>query len=702
MMTDETRLIYPVSRSQGITGEISYKPSVYTFVLMMPPIEQKRSGRYWTPMVVLAFALCTLTVCAQLTLTYITGSDILKTEKLAFDTLITYTDPPVDMADQAGLKRLRGHFLEDEELGCCVGPVCQAVHQRCCNAQEKAERIADGLSLGEHVLLQSRKPGGSGAKGKPSEEAHIPGKKGSEGEAIAVQKSVCSVTNTSYDCLPVGVELVDSWQDLDTNGDGIWTIEEARADVKNIACEKKISMTDIFRSICSGILRDAADTTAQGRVPPEIPNEVKERKAISKAYFDWWRGLALICMRTDAGTCSNLITQGVFDGALNRQTQLFHGGVEDLDGVMNYCSRLLSPGGVCDSAMPGGYAVYRARLQEKCGNLVATPSGRYTNPYYDNDAIETMSISYTELVKQVRRDGMQFRFFMIIVLILWYINLIDEFQDVVRLLDFIANVEVTFLVTPEASEMLAQFRRRISRQWTKRMHFGRIFRREPIEPDMGPEFDTTPTSAARASGDFGDEQEPHLRSSSEVHIRDDVSEKSAESKLRTDRSEPGLTSIGRLHHTLCIGLACTRISVLCWLAVSGTVFLLSPQDLVDLVLNALAMAFIFELDEFIFMFLVPDYIKSELEDIKPLRFESSFSRPSRKQVLLAKHLLGLIVAPLMALSVVIWYHFYDTKVFVEALECVCLKTGDSCYSPARDREWWNGYWANIAALPRGG
>jgi len=507
--------------------------------------------------------------------------------------------------------------------------------------------------------------------------------------------------NGALDCLPQGAHLIGSWEELDDDGDGVWTIEEAIADVNNRGCQKRVVMQDIFRAICSGVLRDALDTAAQGRTSPSIPEEIKERKAIPRAYFEWWQGLAMICLRTDAGSCSQLITSGVFDGTLDKAKSRFHGGVEDLDGVYNYCARLLSPGGICDSAMPGAYALYRERAQDQCGSLVAKPNGRYANPYHSNDVIETMSANYVNLDKLRRRGARVFQFFLIMLLILWYVNMLEEFQDVMRLFDFVLNIEVVNLISTPAREWAVESVKSIGRTMGQRISWrNRASSSRSLDAEERERIDE---SGLLLPG--GDEEESGIESTSVVgtwsHTPGAASEAphAFSEEKSEDRFGEGLHSIGRLHHSLCIVIMLLRGTVLIWLGVAGTVFLLSPQDLVDLVLNALAMAFIFDLDEFMYSFLVPDYVKEDAEKLEPLVFHSSFApKTSKLLYVLHKHVLGLMIAPIFATIVVIWHHHTTTKIFVEALECVCLQSGHNCYTPKTDQEWWNRWWSIIHSL----
>eukprot|EP00927_Polykrikos_kofoidii_P059115 TRINITY_DN5414_c0_g1_i6.p1 TRINITY_DN5414_c0_g1~~TRINITY_DN5414_c0_g1_i6.p1 ORF type:complete len:806 (+),score=91.41 TRINITY_DN5414_c0_g1_i6:33-2450(+) len=66
-------------------------------------------------------------------------------------------------------------------------------------------------------------------------------------------------------------------------------------------------------------------------------------------------------------------------------------------------------------------------------------------------------------------------------------------------------------------------------------------------------------------------------------------------------------------------LNCHRTLVAAWLTVSGTIWLCSTTNLVDLILNAVALGFVIDLDELIFTTLAPPMVKRMISHMAPLK-----------------------------------------------------------------------------------
>eukprot|EP00927_Polykrikos_kofoidii_P059110 TRINITY_DN5414_c0_g1_i1.p1 TRINITY_DN5414_c0_g1~~TRINITY_DN5414_c0_g1_i1.p1 ORF type:complete len:800 (+),score=93.27 TRINITY_DN5414_c0_g1_i1:33-2432(+) len=66
-------------------------------------------------------------------------------------------------------------------------------------------------------------------------------------------------------------------------------------------------------------------------------------------------------------------------------------------------------------------------------------------------------------------------------------------------------------------------------------------------------------------------------------------------------------------------LTCHRTLIAAWLTVSGTMWLCSTTNLVDLILNAVALGFVIDLDELIFTTLAPPMVKRMISHMAPLK-----------------------------------------------------------------------------------
>jgi len=690
-------------------GEIVHKDSVYTYMVMIPEINRRIHGHYCTAEVCLATALFILTILLQLSLTILSGDHIFREQKAwkaslvqdsyektwSIDHLMRDVEGVRGLTVHKGLKgadhfpaleHLFGDGKAEDDLPCCVGPDCYGQGGVCCPPNGTTHAGDKDASLLSGLL---RKPGGGAAGAGVGGAA----KKKEEVDDVAEQWTtgpICTSSNQSLDCLPPSSQIVELWDRLDQDGDGMWTIEEARADAANIGCHVGVALEDVFHSACRGIMRDAADSSENGKRAPKVVPTVEKRIAMPRPYFEWWRGLASLCMYSDVALCGNMVLQGFFDGAMDPANNFTRGGVIDLDTAMSYCQRLLNPGGVCEAALPGSYVVYRSRVAEKCGAPSYQAGRRYTNPFEAHDVIATTAVMYSNLTVIELTHSPPFLFFMFLVIVLWYINLVDELKDIICLWDFIAHFDVDNTLSLPMKTMRRKLKNagrslacrsqelgNLVRNWSHSWR-GRAPEAASRDPEA-PEVDAQPEPVDSWLTD-------NIR---EEYIHDPHS--------LTPRSLE-ITAVARPHHLVCIVMAIVRSIVLFYLAWAGTEFMLMMRSYIDLILNALAIAFIFDLDEFLYIFLVPQQTKDRLDSLKPWRFYSSLPAGGWSQYLFAKAFWGLFLIPIFSLGYVLSHDWYSTQPVLEALRCACLHTGDRCLSMDPSQSWWADYWRNTAAL----
>merc|ERR1719221_408233 len=369
------------------------------------------------------------------------------------------------------------------------------------------------------------------------------------------------------------------------------------------------------------------DTSTQpGSIIPLVPFSIEQRRAIPKEYFVWWKGLVVLCTTIDASRCGQLIVDGFFDGAMNpKKYDGSRGGVRDLDSALDYCQRLLRTGGLCDKSLPGMYMIYRSRMQEKCGERSFSTGPRHTNVYDPRDVMNTVSVTYSNLADYRKMSSRKFKLFLLLVLVLWYINLMSELRAIVQLGDFICHV--------------------------------------PVESSVG--------------------QEPQTP----MHPKQGVSDKVV------------IKSIDPNHHAVCMIMFALRLFLLFYMMHVGTAYLLSNHSYEDLLLNAVALAFIFELPEFLYVFVVSAEIKDTLEHVEPIKFQSAIKHRTFWETLISKHIWGLVIIPCLAVYIVYWSHLNVIQPALEALECACMQVGPHCAAAKEfSKRWWDEYWEHTAKL----
>jgi hypothetical protein len=480
-------------------------------------------------------------------------------------------------------------------------------------------------------------------------------------------------------------EFFGSWEYLDVDGDGLWTLEEARVDEANLGCRLGLPVEEVFRSTCRGVQRDNEDTS---QTPPyivhHIPTSVSERRAVPRAFFDWWKGLSVICVVHDVSRCGELITRGVFDGAIGADDRFTKGGIQDLDTALDYCQRLLRPGGICEKTLPGAYMMYRSRVSEKCGTATYTTGERYTNPYDDRDVMQTIQVSYSTFSQYHTAAEPEFKFFLGLILFLWYVNLLGELKSCIELADFIMSFPMNRSF-PLVTEGFRRSLRRVSSRFPSLTRFTDIEERRLCEG--------VPKTKHEFIGHFGEREGSEQWEAAEI-IQTISFKPSASIKHNV------ITDISRPHQITCIGMLFVRLFILVYMFHVGSNFLITNHKYDDLLLNAVALAFIFELPEFLYSFLVSDELKAALEGARTSYYPTKLpTSKSYWSLAFSKALWGMIIIPIVVFFVVTFNDRVTTMPSLRALQCTCFQEGDECEVASRfTRTWWNEYWKELSQI----
>eukprot|EP00928_Gymnodinium_smaydae_P094802 TRINITY_DN8022_c0_g3_i1.p1 TRINITY_DN8022_c0_g3~~TRINITY_DN8022_c0_g3_i1.p1 ORF type:complete len:727 (-),score=123.18 TRINITY_DN8022_c0_g3_i1:79-2259(-) len=708
----------------GHVGEITHKESVYGYMIVMPPVSRRIHGHYCTKSVILGFFLFVSSVILQCSLVFIAGVKIekdfasLKKSLIYDDDSKTLLDGGMqrkfrkfqrdlhdgvrslnDVMDDVVEKEFRwkgkdkadrhGSDREDgagsgaknatrrprgagkgSRVDCCVGAECAGLGVQCC--------IPLGSTVDVALAASPQQRAGGRAASSASRQAFLATDAAVSTAASAAARSpaitedddspstsLCKRYKGMLTCShPATLELGQLWPELDADGDGVWSIEEAQADAANLGCRLGVFVEDIFRSACRGLSKDAAVAANSGWPRPYVPIEVRKMRSIPKDYFTWFAGLAATCIYTDPALCSSMVRRGIFDGAMDPANNAT-GKEVHLMMVMRYCQRLVAPGGVCDSVLPGNYVMHRVQVNAQCGAHHYSLGARHANPHNEMDVMPLHTVSYENLEALNVTHSPGFQFFLYCVILIWFINLVEEVREILSLWDFLHNfpVDNVFpLLSPEMSSGLSGTLERASSVLDS-FHLSR------------------PSSVLKRASSNLESQSPRRKACGEVP------------------DEIEVDTISRLHQWVCLTITLVRTIILVYFSIAGTIFLLSNRNYMDLLLNAMALAFIFDLDEFLYLLLVPDETKEFLSTVKPLIFPSSLPADGIGSLLISKVMWGVTVIPLLALYYVVMNDRIAIVPVMEALKCACLKTGEACMeSSAPDRDWWNAWWQQRSAL----
>jgi len=649
MATSESEGLFPDSSTDD-RDELTMPrcDSVYSFMLYIPPLERTRKGHFCTPKSAFACVLFFVNVLMQVTLTCIAGRYTLDNHQSFVLSLVDdkVAAMEVEIPDATSETTVfRKDKPKDEK--CCADASCAYSGLKCCSKgkgtshrAKKMRQVHKPQRTEQSFLEIFRRPGGGGGKG---------GAKHHEGDNQSDETNVgalChrNVHNGTIDCAPPSAGYLWRWNELDANKDGVWSMKEAQEDAANMGCHLGVPAEDVFSSACRAIEIDTKDSFEFA--PPGVkiarpPLQIRTRRAIPESYFRWWSGLVAICSSSDMGQCGKILASGSFDGVLNPAYGRIRGGVRDLNTAMSYCTRILRPGGICDEVLPGTYTLYRARARDKCGSPIYAPGPRIRNPYELHDVLGTVIVNFeTQSTYSTLGTG-NFQFFMFLVILLWLFSLLEEFNDIILLADMCWNYPVRNIV---------------------------------------------PLFAKQKTGS-------HLNDAADSWVS-----KSVSWVRHHEAGKPHATKIeyiSRPHHVVLCCMLVVRFALVTYMAYVGTFFLLMNHTYLDLLLNAVALHFVVEIDELLYDQLVSEDTKEELEAVEEITFKTSQPR----NFFWNKQFVGLVLVPITAFTIVYYNNRYSIQPILTTLRCMCEQAGEGCIDSARfPRHWWDQYWKQTSHL----
>lgn len=579
--------------------------SVYAYALYIPPIQKYKYGTIKTWDMFLGGILLMTNALMQIGLTYVVGQGVIYDGNAwRFSLVRMEVDDQFEEGQVATDAKQAYSFLShsihshDYSVSDTTSPL---THHRPhhnlyrINGQEHPGHLV----MSESFVDTSKPLGAAGKKGGGANQA----------------STLCTMNNAIYNCLPPSVRYANEWKHLDTNGDGIWTREEAVKDEAGFEKKFKAKAFLVFRAITVGL-------SDRGSMDPKlwVSDEVKEMKAIPKPYFDYWMGDAALCSYADPKVCGTLLSRGYFAGAFMKNAT--GKNIQDIDGALDWCVWMLSVGGGCDQTLPQIYKLFRALRHEQCGDSSLYNGGLYRNPHHPVDKVYVTAVDYDGLGKHMKADEPTYMFFLFLVLQLWLLALLNEMRELVKLSEFCA-------VYPAAGE------------------------------DGGLEV----------------------------------------TKSEEDDSESyAITGLDPTHRQVIIFVVVLRVILVVYLGVVGCIFLIMETGYMDLLMNAVALAFILEIDEILYGAIARAETSEELEAVAEFEFETRLPSEGLAGWVLHKDFWGIIMFPLIAVGLLVSYSLFVTKPNLDALNCGCYQTGKQCHeAQLYNKQWWDSYWT--AVLP---
>jgi len=618
----------------GVCPSGCSRESIYRFAIVYPELYRIKHRTYYSCDVCVAILLLAMTGIFQAYIVQIAGGHILTQSlnqyRLSVQTfsakeseggLIDGWKMLVGQSPPEWVKPIVGQDLAPQE--CCHAVSCSA-NIRCCDPD----------------LNVKNREWSNETRIKPQ---HL--------------SAVCYKDRDGLDCGPPSFQLVGRWNELDVDGDGLWSHEEALADRANLGCRLQLSQMELLTTVSLGITQDSAIKRELDLPTKTVPHEVKSMQAVPHEFFELWEGIAVICAVVDPARCGSLVNDGVFDGTLG----LPAAAAWKLVNAIEYCGKLLMPGGVCDRTLPVTYALQRQSLANQCGQGFYSAGPLYVNPYNERDSLRAVQVSYAKVTDFRLVHTLTFRAFMTIMLVLWLVTLNKELESVFTMTHFCMNYPssedqdaLSPLRIPRSDMSWHVLRSKMQDKW----QWIRDWRAGELHLDGDSAF-------------FGKQR---------ITISD----------------------ISPVHRVTCWCVWVLRLVNLFYMLAVGIVYATCTHSYVDLLMNTVALAFVFELPELFYLWLVPEQIKDTLNRVELAPFDDVvaesvstkfFNVSLHGAASRARFVQGLALIPLICVSIVQANDVWQTLPMLEVLRCACEQSGPECaVGKYLQREWWNAYW----------
>mmetsp|Transcript_14586 Transcript_14586/g.26077 ORF Transcript_14586/g.26077 Transcript_14586/m.26077 type:complete len:377 (-) Transcript_14586:242-1372(-) len=171
----------------------------------------------------------------------------------------------------------------------------------------------------------------------------------------------------------------------------------------------------------------------------------------------------------------------------------------------------------------------------------------------------------------------------------------------------------------------------------------------------------------------------------------DQGEDFEENRYRIHRISPA-------HRLLIWPVWVTRLLILIAIILYGSWYLLSEERYFEMVLNAVALSFITEIDETIYASFIESGHKKAigLESAESITFKGFFVKFHHLQHLIRKDILGVVICSVVALVTVLTYWLRVRLPNLTALSCACMQEGQYCAeATVIQGGWWQSYWTQV-------
>jgi hypothetical protein len=249
---------------------------------------------------------------------------------------------------------------------------------------------------------------------------------GEVGEGCNTGKSLCTLEDVGlpekhYSCAPPSVRLTGRWEELDTDGDGVWTREEVMAAREKLQCKYVVDPVEFFDVINKFVINREKIIW----VHPDI----RKGAQIAKPYFTYASGDIIMCGYRNEKMCANLIKNGFFDAPLEFSTVPRVGNT--IDTAMFYCRELLKPGGTCEKVLPSTYSVWKVESDQECQGK------KYQKFVYQHPTSGVkrsfLSVDYKARLQYKKTLTPLFIVYKTFIILIWVMAMVVEFKGMVNI-----------------------------------------------------------------------------------------------------------------------------------------------------------------------------------------------------------------------------------------------------------------------------
>lgn len=457
-------------------------------------------------------------------------------------------------------------------------------------------------------------------------------------------KSLCTMFNNTFECAPPSVRISGKWDELDTNGDGVWTREEVKAAKEELQCKYVVNPVEVFDVFIKFIKK-------RDHIIWVHP-DVVEGKAIPKPYFDYAKGDIIMCGYRNKAMCRNVLQRGFFDAALIHNTVPRVGNT--MDSALDYCDDLLRPGGTCERTLPSTYSVWKIESDEECKEK------KYNKFVYEHPVTHRkksfLSVDYKARTDYEKTQTAKFKVFKTMIVMIWIMSMVTELKRLIEIYTWCYRMEGEDYCKTENLPM-CQIQKAIPGKFT------------PPPTDRSEEAETPETQESEAEAT---EEEP-------------------------DPEAPTFKINGiRFSHRMftCI-ITTLRFMMLIVLTIVGNSLLLQSGDYMSLLFDAISLVFVIDLAGMFAVFILRQTVREQACDVEPITVQ--MIGPlwlTRRQSIIDMGWFAFVVLAAIALMV---HHYTSSVVPVdEALQCTCLGVGETCVEAQKfTYDFWFNYWKEV-------